>query len=120
MEKMSLFNETASDQDMQAGGSHPASTRTLSTTAGNPSGTLLYKSAYINLNDDLHAETKHKPTDWRKEQSKRELSLCTDTSTEAGHTKEGPATGVGEILKNKSDSVKFQKDAANLKFPSDN
>jgi hypothetical protein len=38
----------------------------------------------------------------------------------AGHTKEGPATGDSEILKNKSDSVKFQKDANILKFPSGN
>ncbi len=44
----------------------------------------------------------------------RELSLHADTSTE------GPATGNGEILKNKSDSAKFQKDATNLKFPSGN
>jgi hypothetical protein len=42
-----------------------------------------------------------------------------DTSKE-GYTKEGLATGDGQILKNKSDSVKFQKDATNLKNPSGN
>jgi hypothetical protein len=53
MEKMSLFNETASEPDVEAGSSHPMSTRTLSTTARNPSGTPLYKPVYINLNDEL-------------------------------------------------------------------
>ncbi len=94
MEKMSLFNETAIDPDMEPGSSHPTSTRTSSTTACNPSGAPLYKIAYINLNDDLQAETERKPTDWTEEQSEREPSLRTDTSTEAGHTKEGPATVV--------------------------
>jgi len=120
MEKMSLFNETASDPDMEAESCHPTSTRTSSTTACNPSGAPLYKIAYINLNDDLQAETEHKPTDWREEESERESLLRMDTSTETGHTEEGLVTGDGEILKNKSDSVKFQKDATILKFPSGN
>ncbi len=38
----------------------------------------------------------------------------------AGHTKEGLVVSDGEILKNKGDSVKFQKDATILKFPSGN
>jgi hypothetical protein len=38
----------------------------------------------------------------------------------AGHTKEGPATTDDAILKHKSDSAKFQKDATILKFPSGN
>jgi hypothetical protein len=75
---------------------------------------------YINLNDDLQAETEHKPTDWREEESERESLLRMDTSTETGHTEEGLVTGDGEILKNKSDSVKFQKDATILKFPTGN
>jgi hypothetical protein len=41
MEKMSLFNETASDPDMEAESCHPTSTRTSSTTAHNASGTRL-------------------------------------------------------------------------------
>jgi hypothetical protein len=73
---------------------------------------------YINLNDDLQAESEWKPAARREEQSERESSLRTDASMEAGYTKEGLAAGDGEILKKKSDSVKFQKDATNLKFPS--
>ncbi len=69
MEKMRLFNEMASDLDMEAGSSHPTSTQTSSTTAHNASGTPLYKTAYVNLNDDLQAETECKPTDRREEQS---------------------------------------------------
>jgi hypothetical protein len=115
-----IRHETASDPDMEAGGSHPTSARTSSTTACNPSGTPLYKPAYINLNDDLHAETERKPTNQREEQSERESSLRTNTSMEAGHTKEGLVAGDGEILKNKSDSAKFQKDATTLKFPNGN
>ncbi len=38
----------------------------------------------------------------------------------AGLTKEGLAMGESEILKNKSNSVKFQKDATILKFSSGN
>jgi hypothetical protein len=120
MEKMSLFDETVDDPDMETGGFHHTSTRTSNSTARNASGTLLYKTAYVNLNDDLQAESELKPTARREEQREGESSLCTDTSTEAGHTKEGPATGDGEILKNKSDSFKFQKDATILKFPSGN
>jgi hypothetical protein len=67
MEKMSLFDEMASDPDMEPGSSHPTSTRTSNTTARNASGTLLYKMAYINLNDDLKAESERKPTAWREE-----------------------------------------------------
>jgi hypothetical protein len=118
MEKMSIFDEPASDPDMEPGGSHPTSTWT--STARNASGTPLYKTAYVNLNDDLQAESEQKPAAWREEQSERESSLRTDTSTEAGYTKEGPAMGDSQILKNKSNSVKFQKDATNLKFPSGN
>ncbi len=43
-----------------------------------------------------------------------------DTSMVAGHTKEGLAANNGEILKNKGDPVKFQKDVTILKFPSGN
>jgi hypothetical protein len=116
--KMSLFDEMASDLDTEPGGSHPMSTRT--STTHNASGTPLYKTAYINLNDDLQAESKRKPATQREEQSEREFFLCTDASTEAGYTKEGPATGDGQTLKNKSYPVKFQKDATNLKFSSGN
>jgi hypothetical protein len=66
--------------------------------------------AYINLNDDLKAESEHKLTAWREEQREKE-SLCVDTSMVASHTKEGPVTNDGEILKNKGDPAKFQKDA---------
>ncbi len=52
MQKKSLYDEMASDPDMVPGSSHPTSTRTANTTAQNASGTLLYKTAYINLNDD--------------------------------------------------------------------
>jgi hypothetical protein len=38
----------------------------------------------------------------------------------AGHTKEGLAACVGEILKKKVDSAKFQKEATILKSPSGN
>jgi hypothetical protein len=41
MQKMSLFDVTASDPDMESGSSHPTSTRTPNTTAWNASGTLL-------------------------------------------------------------------------------
>jgi hypothetical protein len=75
MEKMSLFDETASDPDMEHGRSHPMSTRTSNTTARNTSGTPLYKTAYINLNDDLQAESEHKPTDRREEQRVRVIAM---------------------------------------------
>ncbi len=60
---MSLFNELASDPNMEPGSSHLTSTPTSSTTARNTSGTPIYKTAYINLNDDLQAESERKPTD---------------------------------------------------------
>jgi hypothetical protein len=44
---MNNFDETASDLDMEPGGSHPTSTWT--STARNASGTPLYKTAYVNL-----------------------------------------------------------------------
>jgi hypothetical protein len=106
---MSLFNETASDPDMEPGSSHPTSTRTLNNAAWNASGTPQYKTVYIYLNDDLRAESEHKRTSWREDQREGESSLCTDTSTVAGRTKEGLASGDGEILKNKGDPAKFQK-----------
>ena len=120
MQKMSLFDETASDPDVEPGSSHPTSTRTANTTARNASGTPLYKTAYINLNDDLRAESERKPAGRREEQREGDSSLRTDTSTGAGLTKEGPATGDGEILKNKGDPAKFQKATTFLKFPSGN
>ena len=41
MQKMSLFDETASDPDIEPGSSHPTSTRKANTTARNASGTPL-------------------------------------------------------------------------------
>ncbi len=120
MQRMSLFDETASDPDMEPGSSHPTSTRTANTTARNASGTPLYKTAYIKLNDDLRAESERKPVSRREEQREGESSLHTDTGTGVGLTKEGLATGDGEILKTKGDPAKFQKDATILKFSSDN
>ncbi len=109
MQKMSLFNETASDPNMEPGSSHPTSTRTVNTTARNASGTPLYKTACINLNDDLRAESERKPTGQREEQREGESSLRTDTGTGVGYTKEGLATSDGEILKTKGNPAKFQK-----------
>jgi hypothetical protein len=71
------------------------------------------------LNDDLKLERECKLNAQREEQREREL-LCTDTSTVAGHTKEVLVASDSEILKIKGDSVKFQKDATILKFPSSN
>ena len=79
-------------------------------TARTVSRAPLYKVEYVNLNDDLKAESEHKLTAWREEQREKE-SLCVDTSMVASHTKEGPVTNDGEILKNKGDPAKFQKDA---------
>ncbi len=120
MQKMSLFDETASDLDVEPGSSHPTSTRTANTTARNASGTPLYKTAYINMNDDLKAESERKPAGQREEQREGESSLRTDTGTGVGHTKEGLAMSDGEILKSKGDPAKFQKDATILKFSSGN
>ncbi len=92
MEKMSLFNETADDLDMETGGSHHTSTRTLNATAHNASGTPLYKPAYINLNDDLKADSERKPTAWREDKREGE-SLCADTSMVVGHTMVGGGGG---------------------------
>jgi hypothetical protein len=76
--------------------------------------------AYNNLNDGLRAECERKPTGWREEQREGESSLRTDTGTGVGYTKEGLAMSDGEILKNKGDPAKFQKDANILKFSSGN
>ncbi len=51
------------------------STRTLNATAHNASRTLLYKMAYINLDDDLKAESECKPTTQREKKREGE-SLC--------------------------------------------
>jgi hypothetical protein len=90
---MSLFDETASDPDIEPGSSHPMSTRTANTTARNALGTPLYKTAYINLNDDLRAESERKPTGRREEQIEGDSSIRTDTGTGVGYTKEGLAKG---------------------------
>ncbi len=119
IQKMSIFDETASGLDVEPGSSHPTSTRSSTTTAHTASGIPLYKVAYINLNDDLRAESEHKPTGRREEQKEGE-TLHTDTSTVAGNTKEGPATGDGEILKNRVDPAKFQKGATILKLSNGN
>jgi hypothetical protein len=116
---MSLFDKAADDRDMETGNFHHTSTRTLNAAARNASRTLLYKMAYINLNDDLKAESKHKPAAQREEQRDGE-SLRTDTSMAAGHTKEGLVVSDSQILKNKGDPAKFQKDATILKFPCGN
>jgi hypothetical protein len=118
-EKVSLFDEMADNPDTETGGSHYMSTRTSNATAHNASRTTLYKMAYINLNDDLKAESKRNLSTCRKEHREGEL-LCADTSMVEGHTKEGLAACGGDILKNKGDSVKFPKDATILKFPSGN
>ncbi len=68
----------------------------------------LYKPGYVDLNNDLKSESKHKLTTWREKQREEE-SLCVDASTVAGHTKDGLAVSDGEILKNKGDSAKFKK-----------
>ncbi len=67
----------------------------------------------------MKAESECKLTAQREEQREAE-SLCADCCTAAGHSNEGPATGNGEILKSKGDSVEVQKDASILKFPSGN
>jgi hypothetical protein len=105
---------------MEPGSSHPTSSRTANTTARNASGTPLYKTAYLNLNDDLRAESERKPAGRREEQREEESSLRTDTGMGVGHTKEGLATSDGEILKTKGDPAKFHKDATILKFSSGN
>ncbi len=69
----------------------------MTSTARNASGTPLYKTVYINLNDDLQAESERKPAARREKQSENESFLRTDTSTEAGYTKEGPVMGDGQI-----------------------
>jgi hypothetical protein len=119
LQKMSIFDGMASSPDMEPGSSHPTSTRSSNTTARTASGTPLYKVAYINLNDDLRAESERKPSGRREEQKEGE-TVRTGTSTVAGNTKERPATSDGEILKNEGDPAKFQKDATILKFPNGN
>jgi hypothetical protein len=54
---MSLFNETVDNPDMETGGFHHTSTKTSNATAHNASRTPLYKPAYVNLNDDLKADS---------------------------------------------------------------
>jgi hypothetical protein len=99
------LDETAYDLDMETGGSHHTSTRTSNRNA---SRTQLYKRAYIDLNDDLRAESEHKPTAQREEQREGE-SLCADTSMVAGHSKEGPGMSDGEILKIRVTLPSFKK-----------
>jgi hypothetical protein len=59
MEKMNLFDEKAEDPDMESGSSHGRFFKTSDATVctGNIN-TPLYKSVYVNLNDDLKAESK--------------------------------------------------------------
>ncbi len=49
--------------------------------------TCLYKSVYVNLNDDLNAESERKPAAWREGQRKGE-SARMDTGTMASHARE--------------------------------
>ncbi len=95
--KMSLFDNTADDPDIETGSSHQTSANTLDASACTASRTPLYKSAYVNLNDDLLAESECKTVAWREEQREEE-SHCKSTSMVAGHTKEGLVTSYGEIL----------------------
>ncbi len=91
---------------METGCRHQTSTKTSNATDHDASRTPLYKTVYINLNDDLKAESECKSTAWREEQREGE-SLCADTSMLVGHTKKRLVTSDGEILKNRSDSAKF-------------
>jgi hypothetical protein len=76
-------------------------------------------SAYVNLNDDLQAESERKLATWREDQRAGE-SLRMDTSTAAGHAGEEPVVVDKEILKNKGDHAKFQNDTTFSKFQSGN
>jgi hypothetical protein len=108
MEKINLFDEMADGPEIESGGSHQTSTMTLNVTAHTTSRTLLYKPAYVNLNNDLKAESECKPTAQREEQREGE-SLHVDTSTVASYTKEGLVASDGEILKIKSILPSFKK-----------
>jgi hypothetical protein len=81
----------------------------------------LFDKTVDNLDKETgsYHHTSTKPTAQRGEQREGE-SLREDTKTAAGRTKEGPVRSDGEILKNKEDPAKFQKDATILKFPSGN
>ncbi len=76
----------ADNPDMESGGSHQSSTKTLEATAC--IGNMLNKLAYVNLNDDLLAGSKHKPVVWRVEQ-REGGSLHTITSMVVDNTMEG-------------------------------
>ncbi len=58
MEKISLFDDIPDDLDIETGGSHQTSTRISNATARTVSRAPLYKVEYVNLNDDLKAESK--------------------------------------------------------------
>ncbi len=61
MGKMSIFKEMADSPDMESGGSHQCSTKTLEATAHTGNMLMpLYKLAYVNPNDDLLAESERK------------------------------------------------------------
>jgi hypothetical protein len=55
--------------------------------------TPLYKSAYVNLNDNLLAESEHKVAA-QKEEQREGGSLCSSTSMVVGNTMEGMVMGV--------------------------
>jgi hypothetical protein len=120
IEKMNLFDEMADDPDRELGSSHGRFFKTSDATVrtGNIN-TPLYKSAYVNLNDDLKAESKRKPAAWREGQREGE-SVCTDTCMAASHAREETMTSDEEILKNKGDRSNLQKDATFSKFESGN
>jgi hypothetical protein len=63
---MSLFDKMADDPDIETGVSHQMSTKTWDATACTASKLLLYKSAYVNLNDDLITESEQKPASQRE------------------------------------------------------
>jgi hypothetical protein len=114
MQKMSLFDETEVIRTWSPEVLIPRQLGQRTLLPGAPQEHLLYKTPYINLNDDLRAESEHKSASRREEQREGESSLRTDTSTGVGYTKEGLATSDGEILKTKGDPAKFQKDATIL------
>jgi hypothetical protein len=79
----------------------------------------LYKSACVNLNDDLLAESERKLAAWREDQREGDL-LYTSTSTEVSITMVGMVMRDNAILKIIGDPAKCLKDAINLNFPSGN
>jgi hypothetical protein len=104
---MSIFNEMADGPDMESEIPHHSSTKTLEGTARNMLMPL-YKSAYVNLNDDLLAESERKLVAWREEQREGDL-LCYSTSTAVGNAMEGMVMGDNAILKNKVTLTNFKK-----------